>query len=244
MKPKVLLFIITYKASFRVLNLIKKIPFKYLKKNTNYNILISDDKSEDDTIDFIYQVKKNLKSKIILNLNKKNLGYGGNIKKCIKYAYTNNYDFAVMIHGDDQYHPKYVSKMLDLLFSKKNISAVSGSRMMTKIDAIKGKMPIYKFIGNVFLTKLFNLIYRQNFTDCHTGYWAYNLKKINKNIFYRLDNKFCFDIDLRINLVSKKLKILEIPIKTYYGSERSSMHIVYALRFLLKIISNGIFKLN
>ena len=116
--------------------------------------------------------------------------------------------------------------------------------MMTKIDAIKGKMPIYKFIGNVFLTKLFNLIYRQNFTDCHTGYWAYNLKKINKNIFYRLDNKFCFDIDLRINLVSKKLKILEIPIKTYYGSERSSMHIVYALRFLLKIISNGIFKLN
>tara|TARA_B100001758_G_C18226057_1_gene512798 strand:+ start:121 stop:855 length:735 start_codon:yes stop_codon:yes gene_type:complete len=244
MKPKVLIFIITYKASFRVLNLIKKIPLNYLNKNTNYNILISDDNSEDDTIDFIYQVKKNLKSKIILNLNKKNLGYGGNIKKCIKYAYTNNYDFAVMIHGDDQYHPKYVSKMLDLLFSKKNISAVSGSRMMTKIDAIKGKMPIYKFIGNVFLTKLFNLIYRQNFTDCHTGYWAYNLKKINKNIFYRLDNKFCFDIDLRINLVSKKLKILEIPIKTYYGSERSSMHIVYALRFLLKIISNGIFKLN
>ena len=149
-----------------------------------------------------------------------------------------------MIHGDDQYHPKYVSKMLDSLISKKNISAVSGSRMITKIDAIKGKMPIYKFIGNIFLTKLFNIIYSQSFTDCHTGYWAYNLKKIKKNTFNKLDNKFCFDIDLRINLVIKKLKILEIPIKTYYGSERSSMHVIYALRFLFKIISNGIFKIN
>ena len=241
MKPKVLIFIITYKASFRVLNLIKKIPLNYLNKNTNYNILISDDNSEDDTIDFIHQVKKNLKSKIILNLNKKNLGYGGNIKKCIKYAFNNNYDFAVMIHGDNQYHPKYVSRMLDSLFSKKNISAVSGSRMITKINAIRGKMPIYKFIGNIFLTKLFNLIYCQNFTDCHTGYWAYNLKKIKKFFFIRADNNFCFDLDLRLQLVKEKSKIGEIPIRTFYGTERSSIHLLYAIKFFYKIIKFKIF---
>tara|TARA_B100001175_G_scaffold314885_1_gene325195 strand:+ start:1446 stop:2171 length:726 start_codon:yes stop_codon:yes gene_type:complete len=241
MKPKVLIFVITYKASFRVLNIIKKIPLNYLNKNTNYNILISDDNSEDDTIDFIYQAKKNLKSKIILNINKKNLGYGGNIKKCIKYAFKNKYDYAVMIHGDDQYHPKYLEKMLDILTSSKNFSAVSGSRMMKKKNALTGGMPIYKFIGNVFLTKLFNFIYLKNFSDCHTGYWAYNLKKINKKIFLSLDNKFCFDIDLRIKLVKKKLEISEIPIKTFYGNERSSIHFIYAFRFFYKVVLNALF---
>ncbi len=241
MKPKVLIFVITYKASFRVLNIIKKIPLNYLNKNTNYNILISDDNSEDDTIDFIYQVKKNLKSKIILNINKKNLGYGGNIKKCIKYAFKNKYDYAVMIHGDDQYHPKYLEKMLDILTSSKNFSAVSGSRMMKKKNALTGGMPIYKFIGNIFLTKLFNFIYSKNFSDCHTGYWAYNLKKINKKIFLNSDNKFCFDIDLRIKLVKKKLEISEIPIKTFYGNERSSMHFIYAFRFFYKVILNALY---
>ena len=241
MKPKVLIFVITYKASFRVLNIIKKIPLNYLNKNTNYNILISDDNSEDDTIDFIYQAKKNLKSKIILNINKKNLGYGGNIKKCIKYAFKNKYDYAVMIHGDDQYHPKYLEKMLDILTSSKNFSAVSGSRMMKKKNALTGGMPIYKFIGNVFLKKLFNFIYLKNFSDCHTGYWAYNLKKINKKIFLSFDNKFCFDIDLRIKLVKKKLEISEIPIKTFYGNERSSIHFIYAFRFFYKVVLNALF---
>ena len=104
------------------------------------------------------------------------------------------------------------------------------------MSALKGKMPIYKFIGNIFLTWIFNLLNGTSFTDCHTGYWAYNLKLINKAIFKNLDNNFCFDIDLRLKLVSEKKKIKEIPIKTIYGTERSSIHLIYALRFFLKTI--------
>ena len=62
-----------------------------------------------------------------------------------------------------------------------------------------------------------------------------NLRLINKNTFKNLDNNFCFDIDLRLKLVSEK-KIKEIPIKTFYGTERSSIHLIYALRFFLKTI--------
>ena len=235
MKKKVLIFVVTYKASFRVVRLINKIPFFKLK-NFNLKILISDDNSEDkDTIKYIQLVKNKFGSKINLNFNKKNLGYGGNIKKCLNYAYKNKYDYAVMLHGDNQYNPQYIYKMINKLFFNQKITAVSGSRMANKKNALKGKMPVYKFIGNILLTASYNFLFNTNFTDCHTGYWAYNLKKISKNVFLNSDDNFCFDLDVRLQLTKRKFFIEEIPISTFYGTERSSMHFIYALRFFYKI---------
>ena len=239
MKDKILIFIITYKASYRVKNVVQKIPFRYFR-NKNFKIYISDDDSRDDTINYIRKIKKKYKSKVIVNFIKKNVGYGANIKKCLNYAYKNKFSHAVMIHGDNQYNPKYIIKMLDNLLKDNKTAAAVGSRMTKKINALKGKMPIYKFIGNIFLTSLFNLLHRTKFTDCHTGYWAYNLKLIKENTFKNLDDNFCFDIDLRLQLVSEGKYIKEIPIETFYGTERSSVHLIYALRFFLKTI---IFKL-
>ena len=240
MKDKILVFIITYKASFRVLDVVKKIPFNYFKKK-KFKILISDDYSNDDTIGYIKKIKKKYKSKIFLNFNKINQGYGGNIKKCLEFAYKNNFSYAVMIHGDNQYDPKYLALMVKELIKNKNIVATVGSRMINKSNALKGNMPMYKFIGNIFLTKLFNFLHNTKFTGCHTGYWGYNLKKINKKTFDDLDNHFCFDIDLRIKLVNRNLKIKEFAIKTYYGTERSSIHFIYAVRFFFKTIMNRLF---
>ena len=234
MKRKILIFIITYKASFRVLDLVNKIPIKYLKKH-NYAIYASDDASKDNTILYLKKLKKRFKKKLIITENIKNLGYGGNIKKCIHYAYKKKFNYAIMLHGDNQYNPKYIKNMLELLIKNNDIAAVSGSRMYNKSNALKGNMPIYKFIGNIFLTKLFNLFYKTSFSDCHTGYWAYNLNKIKIFPFKRSDDNFCFDIDMRLLLTKKKLKITEIPIKTFYGSERSSIHFIYALRYLFKV---------
>ena len=158
MRKKILIFIITYKASYRVVHVMKKIPFDYLK-NHYFELLISDDCSNDDTIKYIDQLKVRYKAKLKTNINKVNLGYGGNIKKCLNYAFKNNFDYAVMLHGDNQYNPKYIKEMLKVILKKSNLAAVSGSRMVKKINAIKGKMPIYKFIGNIILSKFFNLLY-------------------------------------------------------------------------------------
>ena len=175
---KILLFIVTYKASYRIKKVINEIPYQFFKK-FNYKILISDDYSNDNTKNYINDLKKKNK-KIILNFNKKNVGYGANIKKCMNYAYKNNYDYAAMIHGDNQYSPKYLDKMFEAIINYKP-AAITGSRMKFKKNALKGGMPLYKFIGNIFLTKFFNIIYKTSFTDCHTGYWVYDLKKIQKN---------------------------------------------------------------
>ena len=242
MKKKILIFIVTYKASFRLLNLIQKIPYKKLSKY-NYTIYISDDHSEDlVSFKYIKLVKNQYGSKIKINYNKKNLGYGGNIKKCINYAFKKNFNYAIMLHGDNQYNPKYISNMLKLI-SKTNYDAIVGSRMKKKGSALKGNMPCYKYIGNMVLSKYFNIFFNTNFTDCHTGYWFYNLLSIPKKYFDKCDNNFCFDLDLRLQLVNKYKNIKEISINTFYGTERSSFHIIYAIRFFYKVIKYKLFKI-
>tara|TARA_Y100000816_G_scaffold255891_1_gene209009 strand:+ start:46 stop:777 length:732 start_codon:yes stop_codon:yes gene_type:complete len=242
MKKKVLIFIVTYKASFRLLKLIQKIPYKKLS-NYNYTVFISDDNSEDlASFKYIKIVKDRFGSKIKINYNKKNLGYGGNIKKCINYAYKKKFNYAIMLHGDNQYNPKYIDKMLKLI-SKKNYDAIVGSRLKKRENALKGNMPIYKYIGNIVLSKYFNIFFNTKFTDCHTGYWFYNLLNIPKKYFDNCDDNFCFDLDLRLQLVNKSKNIKEIAINTFYGTERSSFHVIYAARFFYKVIKYKLFKL-
>ena len=238
---KILIFIITYKASFRVNNILNEMPFNYLKK-FNYKILLSDDCSNDDTKDFIIKIKNKYKDKnIIININSKNLGYGGNIKKCMTYAYKNRFNYAAMVHGDNQYSSKYLKEMIDTII-KTDCAAVSGSRMKIKKSALNGGMPFYKFIGNIFLTNFFNFFHNTNFTDCHTGYWVYNLRKIKSNWIKKFSSGFLFDLDMRLELLKQKLSIKEIFIITRYGSERSSVHLNYAIFFFIKTLTSKIFK--
>ena len=174
MKKKLLIFVVTYKASFRIFNLIKKIPFKKLSK-FDYQIYISDDNSDDNiSLKYIKLTKYKFGSKVKLNFNKNNIGYGANIKKCIKYALKNKYDYAAMLHGDNQYDPKYLSNMINLMTGKDKYDAIVGSRLMNKKSALKGNMPLYKYLGNIFLSTYFNFFFNLKFTDCHTGYCMYS----------------------------------------------------------------------
>ena len=234
MKKKILIFIITYQASYRLKKVFDSIELKRLK-NYKIKILISDDNSKDDTLEVAKKIYKKNKSLVILKNNKKRLNYGGNIKLCINYAIKNNYNYAIMVHGDGQYHPKFILPIIKKL-EQNDSAAVCGSRMIRKKNTLKGKMPLYKFIGNIFLTKLFNIVYSTNFTDCHTGLWIYNLKYVNKNVISSLTDTYNFDNQMRINLIKEKLEIKEIPILTIYGNERSSFHLMYAIKFFFETI--------
>jgi len=151
MNKKLLIFIVTYNSSFRLKLILKKIQ---KIKRINCKILISDDCSDDDTSNYI----PNQNKKIYININKSNLGYGGNIKKCINFAIKKKFDYAVMIHGDNQYNASYIPKLYKII-SKNNADAVTGSRMKNFKSALNGKMPFYKFIGNYILTRIFNLYF-------------------------------------------------------------------------------------
>ena len=234
MKKSILIFIISHYASFRLLNLFKKIPFDKLK-DYKVEILISDDCSKDDTQKIAEEIKgKN--TSVVLNFNKSNLGYGGNIKFCLNFANENNFDYAVMLHGDGQYDPSYIVTMLNKLNSNEMLHAIIGSRMINKSDALSGKMPIYKFVGNIILTKLSNLILNQKTTDCHSGFWMYKGESLKKLKYLNNTNGFNFDQQIRIQFAEKKMEISEIPIKTFYGTEKSYFHLIYSTRFVSELI--------
>ncbi len=233
MKKKILIFIISYKASYRIKSVFNKIPFSMLKKY-NVHTLLSDDCSNDDTFQYAKYIKKK-NNKISININKKNIGYGAHIKQCLKFALKKKFDYAVMIHGDGQFNPKYIPLLLKILINEK-ISATTGSRILKGIKTVKkGGMPIYKMIGNILLTKIFNIMLSTNFTDAHTGLWAYNLNEIKNKKFLKLTDSFNFDQEFRfLNVLNNKI-IKEIPIQTKYGDERSQLHIKYAIKFFINI---------
>jgi hypothetical protein len=124
------------------------------------------------------------------------------------------------------------------ILSKYNVDAVTGSRMKNFKSALNGKMPLYKFIGNYILTKIFNLYFNTRFTDAHTGLWMYNLQSLKKIKFNSLDSKFNFDNQLRIQFIKSNKKIIEMPIKTYYRNEKSSFHFIYSIKYLIDIFFN------
>ena len=235
MKKKILIFIVSYQSSFRLISIMNKIK-KINQKKDVYKILIRDDCSTDDTIEYIKKIKSSKKAKIIIN--KKNLGYGANIKKCLAYAIKKKFDYAIMIHGDDQYDSRYIPAIVKNL-KKNSIDIVTGSRMLKKRDAIKGGMPLYKFIGNIVLTKIFNLFLNTNFTDCHTGLWGYKLKIFNIINLSKIDDAFNFDNNIRINAINNNFTIHEIPIKTFYRTETSRWHIIYSFNFLKYLLINA-----
>ncbi len=234
-RKKLLIFIITYKASHRLSDVFNKIPFKNLS-NYKTRILISDDASNDDTVFYANNIKKKSRN-VFLKINKKNLGYGGNIKKCLNFSLKKKFDYTVMIHGDGQYDPKYIPKLLKEISSGVKISASTGSRLLkgTK-KAKKGNMPIYKLIGNLILTKIFNFLLNTKFSDAHTGLWAYNLLHLKDKKFKLLTNGYNFDNEFRFLSILKRKQIKEISIQAKYGDERSQLHIKYAIKFFFNTL--------
>ena len=183
MKSKVLIYIVTYNHENFILKVLKRIP-KYLNNKYNLEILISDDKSKDDTLKVLKKSKKNFRKnfriKIISTI--KNLGYGGNQKIGYKYAIKNHFDYVVLLHGDGQYAPEYIDRLISKLI-KTDCAAVFGSRMIMKWGALKGGMPLYKFIGNKILTYIQNKILSTNLSEFHSGYRAYNVETLKKISF-------------------------------------------------------------
>ena len=128
--------------------------------------MINDDSSSDDTLKIIknYTNKPDKKFKYTILSNQINQGYGGNQKIGFLYAIKNNFDYVALVHGDGQYAPEYLEQLVKPLENEK-IDAVFGSRMMNKNGALRGGMPLYKFIGNKILTYYQNFMFNKNLVN-------------------------------------------------------------------------------
>ena len=170
--------------------------------------------------------------------NEYNQGYGGNQKVGYAFAIREGFDFVAMMHGDGQYAPEELPKLVAPLRDGQ-ADAVFGSRMMTRFGAIKGGMPLYKFVGNRILTRTQNLLLGTSLTEFHSGYRVYSVAALQK-IPYRLNsNVFHFDTEIIIQLINAGQRIVELPIPTYYGDEICRVNgMKYAKDVLLATLRN------
>jgi glycosyltransferase involved in cell wall biosynthesis len=217
--PRVLVFIVAYNAEKTIEKVVFRIPASLLD-TYEVDVLIIDDSSHDATFEKGHVVSKDsaIPFRVIVLYNPVNQGYGGNQKIGYRYAIENGYDFVALIHGDGQYAPECLPDLLEPLRTGE-AAAVFGSRMLTPSGALKGGMPLYKFVGNKILTRLENKLLRSNLSEFHSGYRIYSTRALASIPFDRNANGFHFDTEIIIQFLIAGLKIKELPIPTYYGDE-------------------------
>jgi glycosyltransferase involved in cell wall biosynthesis len=246
LKPKILIFIVSYNAASFIESVLNRIP-EHVWRNGEYDVevLVIDDQSSDNTLyrvaDFI---KCRPQRKIKVLFNPLNQGYGGNQKLGYQYALDRKFDVVVLLHGDGQYAPEYLDRMIRPIV-RGEADVVLGSRMINRFEALRGNMPVYKWIGNQILTFVQNIILGTRLSEFHTGYRAYSTKALEEIPFEFNSNYFDFDTDILIQMIDTQKCIQEITVPTYYGGEISHVNgWYYAALILLTTLRSRIVKLN
>jgi glycosyltransferase involved in cell wall biosynthesis len=218
-KQRVLIFVVAYHAESTIVDVVRRIPTKLLEEY-DFELLIIDDSSKDATFERSHELstRTDIPFDIRVLFNPINQGYGGNQKLGYRYAIENGYDFVALLHGDGQYAPECLPDLLRPL-AHDGAAAVFGSRMLTPNGALKGGMPLYKYVGNKILTWTQNTLLRTNLSEFHSGYRIYAVDALRSIPFERNSNDFHFDTEIIIQLVIAQLPIVELPIPTYYGDE-------------------------
>ncbi|WP_394824004.1 glycosyltransferase [Pendulispora albinea] len=217
-RPRLLIFVIAYHAESTLRQVLERVP-RAIFDEYACEVLVVDDASTDRTFE-IGQDYRHVHPETPMTVlrNERNQGYGGNQKVGYTYAIAEKFDFVAMIHGDGQYAPEELPRLMEPLRDGR-ADAVFGSRMMVPGAARKGGMPLYKFVGNKILTRAQNALLGTRLSEFHSGYRIYSTRALAR-IPYRLNsNDFHFDTEIIIQFLNAKLTIEELPIPTYYGDE-------------------------
>lgn len=235
-RKRVLILIVAYNAERTIQQVVARIPESLSQYHTE--VLIIDDSSRDQTFARAHDVQLNGNAPFPITVlyNPVNQGYGGNQKIGFHYAVQNGFDFVALIHGDGQYAPECLPELL-LPLMNGEADAVLGSRMMERGTALKGGMPLYKYVGNRILTWVQNTLLGTSLSEFHSGYRLYSVRALQTLPFERNTNEFHFDTEILIQHFRAGLRIKELPIPTYYGDEICHVN---GLRYALNVVKTSL----
>lgn len=215
---KIYILIPAYNVSSQIENVVNRIPKKIWKKISR--VVVINDNSTDNTANIIKKLSRRY-HKICLIDKQKNEGYAKAQKAGFKYALKNKADIVALLHGDGQYAPEELPKLFKPL-ENDEADIVQGSRILGR-GALKGRMPLYKYVANRILSKIGNWVYGLNITEYHSGYMLYSRKALKKIPFSKLSNSFHFDGEMIFMGHKMGLRFKELPIPTCYTGEKSNL---------------------
>jgi glycosyltransferase involved in cell wall biosynthesis len=221
---KVAIVMPAYRASLTIERTYREIPFDIVDE-----VILVDDASPDDT----FEVAKHLGIQHVIR-HDSNKGYGGNQKTCYAKALEIGAEIVVMVHPDYQYTPKLIRAMVSII-GEDLYPVVFGSRILGK-GALKGGMPMYKYIANRFLTLSQNILMGQKLSEYHTGFRAFSAEVLRKVNFKDCNDDFIFDNEIIAQIFYKGYEIAEVTCPTKYFEEASSINFVRSSKYGLGVL--------
>ena len=211
MDKKVVIVLPAYNAAKTLQRTLEEIPPEYRQ-----DVILVDDASTDNTVEVARQAG------LMVFQHEKNRGYGGNQKTCYREALKIGADIVVMLHPDHQYDATVIPRMVTPLLNGE-ADAVFGSRMLGG-RPLEGGMPFWKYLANVMLTALANVIFRRYLTEIHSGFRAYTRKYLETVRLEENSDDFVFDTEIIAQGMANNLTFFEVPIVTRYFPEASSIN--------------------
>jgi|TARA_B110000902_G_C14169601_1_gene536316 glycosyltransferase involved in cell wall biosynthesis len=209
---KVVVVMPAYNASRTLQKTYSEIDFSLVD-----SVILVDDNSLDDTLNVAHELGVEHVIK-----HDENRGYGGNQKSCYNKAIQIGADIVIMLHPDYQYTPKLIPSMVSII-GNELYPVVFGSRILGK-GALKGGMPMYKYIANRFLTLFQNLLINQKLSEYHTGFRAFSIDVLKDLDFQSYSDDFIFDNEMIVHIFNNGYEIAEITCPTKYFEEASSIN--------------------
>jgi glycosyltransferase involved in cell wall biosynthesis len=195
-------------------------------------VIVVDDGSRDETV----PIAKTLPNTLV-HIHEKNLGYGGNQKTCYKLALEAGGDIIIMVHPDYQYTPKLIPAMASLI-GNGLYHCVLGSRILGGY-AIRGGMPVWKYIANRFLTYVQNILITAKLSEYHTGYRAFSRELLERLPIEANSDDFVFDNQMLSQILWFGYRIAEVSCPTKYFPEASSINLSRSITYGLGCLNTA-----
>ena len=196
-------------------------------------VIVVDDGSSDATA----AIARDL-SHTIVQVHDRNRGYGGNQKTCYRLALRNGADIVIMVHTDYQYTPKLIPAMATMI-GNGLYHCVLGSRILGGY-AIRGGMPVWKYVANRFLTLFENILLQAKLSEYHTGYRAFSRRLLETLDLDGNSDDFIFDNQMLAQIIWHGCTIAEISCPTRYFTEASSINFRRSVQYGLGCLQTSI----
>jgi glycosyltransferase involved in cell wall biosynthesis len=222
-KARVVIVLPAYNAEKTLQTTLEEIPGKYRS-----DIILVDDASTDQTV----ALARKLGLKCFVHpVNK---GYGANQKTCYRNALALDPDIVVMVHPDHQYDARVIPDMIYPIM-RGEADAVFGSRMLGGRPLESG-MPWWKYVANIFLTALANVVFTRYLSEIHSGFRAYSRKYLETVRFEENRDDFVFDTEIIAQGMACNLFFKEVAIETRYFKEASSINFGRSTLYGIEIV--------
>jgi glycosyltransferase involved in cell wall biosynthesis len=223
-QKKIVVVLPAYNAALTLERTYHEIPHDIVDE-----VILVDDASSDDTL----EVGRRLGIKHLVR-HEQNKGYGGNQKTCYHKALELGADIVIMLHPDYQYTPKLIPAMATLI-SSGLYSVVLGSRILGK-GALKGGMPLHKYVSNRVLTFIENILLSEKLSEYHTGYRAYSREVLETINYPANSDNFVFDNQVLSQIIYHDFQIAEITCPTKYFPEASSINFANSVTYGMGVL--------